>query len=426
MLQIDLTKKYALAVSGGVDSMTMLHMFASLFPRPDFYAVTVNHNIRSNAQADCDFVKGYCDSLNVECITVSVDVPKYAAEYKLSEETAARILRYKAFDGLQCDFVCLAHHLDDNAETVLMHILRGSGAQGATGIRRQNGKYLRPLLDMTRKQIERYAELNNVPFAHDYTNDDDKYTRNYIRQNVMPLLKRLNPNAEKNIVRFADNIAEDCDYLDSLADISQVEFGFVFARIPVSLLRLPKPLAYRIISKTFWSLGVRKDIEKTHVDAIIDLAQGVGGRQVCLPFGFVAVSDYDCVTIEQACQQENYDFEIPFKCGFTETPLGVVEVSKNAACGALMFDLDKMPSNAVFRLKRQGDNFTKFGGGSKSLKKYLIDKKIPQRLRQNLLLVAADNDVCIICGVEISDKIKVEDKSNSYYIKLITESTNEA
>lgn len=416
MVKIDLTKKYVLAVSGGVDSMTMLHKFASLCPRPDFYVVTVNHNIRAEAQADCDFVKNYCDSLNVECRTVFVDVPEYAAEHKMSEETAARILRYNELGKLDCDFVCLAHHMDDNAETVLMHICRGSGARGAAGIRLQNGKYFRPMLNMTRNEIERYAAQHNVPYVHDRTNDEDKYTRNFIRQNVLPQLKKLYPNIERNIVRFAENIAEDGDYLDGLVDTSQVEYGFVFARIPVDLLRLPKPLSYRVINRTFWNLGVRKDIEKTHVDAIIDLAEGSGGRQVHLPFGFVAVSDYDYITIEQAPNQQEYEFEIPFKVGVTETPIGTVEVSKTKPCSGLMFDLNKLPQNAVFRLKRQGDVFTKFGGGSKTLKKYLIDKKVPQRLRQNLLLVAQDNEVFIICGVEISDRVRVDDKSNTYYI----------
>lgn len=425
MIKLDLTAKYVLAVSGGVDSMTMLHMFSSLSPRPDFCVVTVNHNIRDNAQSDCDFVENYCKKLNVKCRTVFVDVPAYAKENKISEETAARILRYQALDGEPCDFICLAHHMGDNAETVLMHILRGSGSNGACGIRTQKGKYVRPLLDMTREQILEYAAKNNVPYVHDSTNDETKYTRNFIRLNVLPSLKKLNPNAERNIARFAENVAEDCDYLDSLADVSSVEFAPMLARIPIALLRQPKPVSQRIIYKVFNRLGVYKDIEKTHITALIDLARGNGGRQVNLPFGFVAVCDYDFVTIEQSYNTLVDEFEIPFATGKIVTPIGIVEVGKTESKNALRFDLNKLPDGCVFRLKRQGDTFTKFGGGTKQLKKYLIDKKIPQRLRERLLLIANGSEVYAICGVEISDKIKTDDKSDIYYLTVTDGGTDE-
>lgn len=423
-MTVDLTKKYALAVSGGVDSMTMLHMFAALCPRPDFYVVTVNHNIRPEAQADCDFVKSYCDSINVECRIVSVDVPAYAEQNKLSEETAARILRYKALDGLECDYVCLAHHTGDNAETVFMHILRGSGARGASGIRSLNGKYFRPLLDMTREEIELYARKNNVPSVTDSTNDNTKYTRNFIRKNVLPQLKKLNPNAEQNIVRFAENIAADSDYLDSLVSLTDVQFFDGGARIPTADLTVARPLAYRLINRVFCRLGVCKDIERTHVEALIGLANGVGGKQVNLPFGFTATNDYDFVTVQQAAETVLRQFEIPFSIGDVSTPLGTVTVSKNPLPNSLKFDLNSLPQNAVFRGKRQGDDFTKFGGGSKPLRRYLTDKKVPQRLRSQLLLLAADNEVYVIVGLEISDKVKVDGNSDTYYIAL-REAANE-
>lgn len=399
--------------------MTMLHMFASLSPRPDFVVVTVNHNIREQAQDDCDFVENYCKQLGVECRKIFVDVPRYAKEHKLSEETAARILRFKALDKMSCDYVCLAHHAGDNAETVLMHILRGSGAQGAVGIRRQNGKYLRPLLKMTRDQIAEYADRHNVPFVHDHTNDETKYTRNFIRSNVFPLLKQINPSVEQAINRFAENIAEDCDYLDSLVDLSTVELGSDCARIPIDLLQQPKPVALRTIYGAFEKLGVYKDIERVHIEAILDIANGAGGRRVDLPFGFIAVADYRYVTIELADAKPKTEFEIPFAIGEIVTPAGKVLISKSPLANALRFDLDKIPEDAVFRLRRQGDTFTKFGGGSKPLKKYLIDKKIPQRRRDGLILIASGGEAYVICGVEISDKVKVEENSDVYYITEI-------
>ena len=243
MQNLDLTKKYALAVSGGVDSMVMLHKFATTSPRPNFFVVTINHGIRSEAAADCQFVSSYCKAIDVECRVVSIDVPTYCDVHKVSIETGARILRYEVLDGLDADVVCLAHNADDNAETVLMHVLRGSGARGASGIRRRNGKYLRPLLDMTRADIEQYALEHGVPHVNDSTNDETKYTRNYIRHNVMPQLKALNGSTVSNILRFADNISSDDEFIESLVDLSTVVFVDDCAKIPKGLLAQPTPIA---------------------------------------------------------------------------------------------------------------------------------------------------------------------------------------
>ena len=418
MKEIDFTKKYALAVSGGVDSMVMLHMFATLSPHPNFYVVTVNHGIRAEAESDCKFVADYCAKLGVECRVVNVDVPSYCKQHKVSIETGARILRYQVLDSLDTDYVCLAHNSNDNAETVLMHILRGSGAKGATGIKRKSGKYIRPIINLTREQIEQYAKDNDVPHVVDSTNDDIKYTRNFIRHKVLPLLTELNSSAQQNILRFASNIQQDDEYLDSLADISAVTFEGNSARIPKKLLLQPAPITYRVLSKVFNGLGVFYDIEKTHFEDIVAIANNVGGKRVNLPFNYVAINDYEHITI---CLNEINPTQtagIPFKVGRTETPLGVVEVSQEPLPGSLRLDVDKIPKTAVFRTRKQGDVFTKFGGGTKTLREYLIDKKIPQRTRDKLLLVADGNDVLVICGVEIADSVKVEDNSKTYYIKV--------
>ena len=418
MIEINATTKYALAVSGGVDSMVMLHMFATALSRPNFYVVTINHGIRYEASADCQFVASYCKAIGVECRVVKIDVPTFCAERKVSVETGARILRYEVLDGLDADVVCLAHNADDNAETVLMHVLRGSGARGASGIKQRNGKYYRPLLDMTRTDIEQYAKEHGVPHVNDSTNDETKYTRNYIRHNVMPQLKALNGSTVSNLLRFADNIRSDDEHLQSLIDMSAVTFEDDCAKIPNELLTQPTPISYRLLLKVFNRLGVYYDIEKTHLESVVALADSVGGKSVSLPFNLVATNDYDCVTIWRNAKQDKQEFEIDFAVGKTETPLGVVEVSKEAIDGALRLDVNKLPANCVFRTRRQGDFFTKFGGGTKSLKKYLIDKKIPERKRDSLLLLACGNEVLVVCGVEIADSVRVDDGAQSFYIKL--------
>lgn len=418
MISIDYTKKYALAVSGGIDSMVMLHLFASLKPRPNFFVVTVNHNMRENAQHDCDFVASYCKTLKVTCKTFSVDVPTYCEVMKVSDETGARTLRYGVFNSLDCDFVCLAHNANDNAETVLMHVCRGSGAHGAEGIRKQNGNLLRPILDMTRSEIESYAQKNNVPCVIDSTNSDIKYARNYIRHEVLPRLANVNENVVVNINRFAQNMADDNAYLDSLADISTVVFTQKRAEVPVKLLKQPKPIAFRVLRKVFERLGFWYNIEKLHFDALVELASADGGKKLSLPFDLEAVNDYDKITIRQKRETAIHTFAIPFAVGTTDTPVGTLVVSKQKTDNALKIDVAKLPADAVIRTRKTGDVFKKFGGGTKPLGRYLIDKKIPSRRRDELLLVASGNNVYVICGVEISDTVKTDEGSDVYYVTV--------
>ena len=419
MLKIDVTKKYALAVSGGADSMAMLHAFAHHLPRPNFYVVTINHNIRPEGASDCQFVENYCKQLGIECYVFDIDVPTHARENKLSLETSARVLRYQILDKLSCDYVCTAHHSRDHAETVLMHIIRGSGLVGAQGIREYNGKYFRPMLNVTKEHINNYLQQNNVPFVVDQTNADDKYLRNYIRNKVLPLLLDVCPSVEQNIARFAQNVASDQQFLDSLADISSVTFNKGEARIPLELLKQPQPIAYRVLKKVFEQLGVHHDIESKHYQAICELATKTGGKQINLPFDYVAINDYNCVTLCKAQPTQAQTWEIPFAVGITETPLGKVEITQTHMPNTLHFDIASVPKTAVFRTRRTGDYFIKFGGGKKSLKEYLIDKKIPQRERDNLILIADKSNVLAIVGVEISGKIKAKKGSQVYYINKI-------
>ncbi len=407
--------RVALAVSGGIDSMVMLHMYAASSAHPNIFVVTVNHGIRPEAQSDCNFVAEYCAGLGVECRVIRVDVPAFAAEHKLSTETAARILRYRVLDGLDCDFVCLAHNSDDNAETVLMHILRGSGAKGASGMKPVSGRYIRPLLDWTRADIERYARKHNVPFVNDSTNGDTRYTRNFIRHKVMPLLEQLNPCVKQNILRFAGHIARDDSILSAQAetDLEKVRFDEEGAHMPSELFFNDD---YRILDRIFHRLGIYCDIEQVHFEAIRDIMKKGGGKMVDLPFGYAAYNDYDELTICRRQQTVSYSFELPFALGATQTPLGVAEVTADGY--GLRIDAGKIPDNAVFRTRREGDVFTKFGGGTKPLNRYLIDKKIPERKRDGLLLIASGNEIFAIFDVEISDKARVEEGAAPTYIRL--------
>lgn len=422
----DPNKKYLLAVSGGVDSMVMLYTFIANMPTENFAVVTVNHNLRAEGAFDCNFVKQYCTENGVTCFVKSVDVKGYALASGQSIETAARQLRYKAIndvaDTYGYDVVCLAHHADDNAETVLLHITRGGGLRGATGMKRLQGRYFRPLLKMSKEEIVNFAHANQIPYVEDKTNADVAYKRNLVRHEVLPALTQINPYAVRALNSFAALAEQEDDYLDSLADVSFVTIENGVASLPVSRFNEFHPvLKARIIRKTMRALGYYKDIEQSHVAMVINLCKTTDGEQsVDLPFSLAARRSYDLLTIyEKRETTHTGDCKIPFVEGEFDFLGQRIVVSDKPPKNDffLMADKDKFPSDCVIRTRKEGDVFAKFGSGEKKLKDYLIDIKYPQHLRDRLPVVASGKNVYAVFGVQIGEKVKVSpDTENKIYL----------
>ena len=414
-ISVDLTKKYALAVSGGADSMVLLHLFAMHKPRVNFFVVTINHNLRNTAKSDCQFVQSVCQKYQVECVYKEIDCAKFSKDNKVSIETAGRVLRRQIFESLDCDFVVTAHHKDDNVESVLMHVLRGSGLKGASGIKEKDGKYFRPLLAFSKQEIVDFAKENEIGWQEDETNQENVFLRNKIRNQVLPLLEESFANCKDNVIRFAENAEQDEQFLWSLADVSKVKVENNTATIPIELLCQPFPIAVRVLQKTFQLLNVFCDVEKTHLLSLVQLAQKQGGKKVHLPFDLSAVNDYNCITIFKNDQRKNVAEQIVFEKNAQTyfTSQGKVQVSEGQ--GKLHFDMDKIPSGAVLRTRESGDVFCPFGGGTKKLKEWLIDKKVCQRKRDDLLLVAKGKEILIVVGMEISDRIKIDQSTKNIF-----------
>lgn len=209
------------AVSGGADSMALLHR---LRQREDFSvcAAHYEHGLRGEESLrDAAFVEDYCRARDIPCLVGHGDVKGYARERGLGIEEAARELRYafleRAADALGCDTIATAHNADDNAETLLLHLLRGSGLDGLRGIPPRRGRIVRPLLDTTRAEIEAYLKENGVPHVEDSSNAADAYSRNLLRHQVMPVLRELNPRVSEAMGRTARLLARDGDCLDRAA-----------------------------------------------------------------------------------------------------------------------------------------------------------------------------------------------------------------
>ena len=403
----------AVACSGGIDSMCLLH---SLLACADELGVTVvalnvEHGIRGeDSVADSNFVADYCAKTGVKVLRYKVDAVAHSKQNKLSLEESARILRYDCFyDAInngKCDKVCTAHHQGDNAESVLFNLLRGTGAQGVTGINQVvNGKIIRPFLTVSKQDIIDYATQNQLPFVTDATNYDDTYTRNHLRLNVIPEIKKAFPNFEQSLLRFSQIISDDNDYLNKIAQSTLIQNGDGYA------IKLPceKAIFNRACLLAVKNLGAYKDWEKTHADQSYMLTFKQNGASVNLPKGIVAIKEYDKITFYKS--QEKYDATTPFSLGeiaFNKQTLTIKKANPTNLKDGFFADLDKIPTSAVIRTQRSGDNFTKFGGGTKKLCDYFTDIKIPKRLRNDLPLLADNNTILAIFGYAISDKIKVD------------------
>lgn len=415
------------AVSGGIDSMCLLHFLNSV--KDDFdievVAINVDHSIRENSAKDTLFVQNYCNENHIRFYKFKIDSVKIASENKMCLEEAARKGRYGVFDSLLSrgivDKICLGHHVQDQAETILLNIFRGAGLNGAKGMEFVRGKYVRPMLNTTKLEINQYASINEIPYVEDDTNFDETYSRNFLRNVVMPKLRMKWNNIDKNLIEFGNICKEDDEYIKSQMFFDGVIEEQNLVRIPLSYFIYPNPVINRLILKELDFLKVSKDIEKKHISIIKNMAkEAENGVKINLPNNIVVHKEYDFITISIKQPKPKLE-ETNFKLGsFNLVNFGPLVVRKTSKLDLVdnthLIDSDKLPQGCVIRTRKEGDVFTKFGGGAKKLKDYFIDKKVPQRLRSEIPLICKDNEVYCIIGMEISDKVKVSENTKSAYI----------
>ena len=415
------------AVSGGKDSMALLHYAyknrKSLNVTP--VCINVEHGIRGEqSKNDTLFVKDFCDSYGIPFYGYTVDCPTYSSDNKLSIEQGARVLRYNCFyDALSnnlCDVIATAHHRRDNVESVLFNMFRGSGLNGLKGINDYDDKVIRPLLYTSKREIDEYVKENNIPYVTDGSNFDTDYTRNYIRLEILPVVKKIFPEAERSISRLIKTVREDDDYLTELAQKLLVAQGGL-VKIPVNS---PKPLFCRAVIMALKQLGLEKDWEKVHVDDTYALTCNENGSSINLPKGIVAIREYDYIVFYKSTGKTS--IIIPFADGklvvgdnvYSVETLSVENVNLK---DGIYLDKNKIPCDAVIRYRERGDVFTKIGGGSKKLSDFFTDKKTPKRLRDEIPLVASGEEILAILEMTVSDKVKA-DKSTKKVIKITKES----
>ena len=444
--------------------MALLHY---LYSKATAYGITMsalncNHGMRGEESArDSAFVIDYCRKLGIPLLFFKADgVYKnegmarfwrvfrcYAVAHTDSEMWSYNF-NYNSLgvkpviyspDGKWrgCDDVATAHHMDDNAETVLFNLARGSGLSGMCGVQDDVHGYewstVHPFVSVTRSEIDEYVAQNNIPYVDDSTNFSDDYTRNYIRHNVLPALEKAVPGAVKAIYRFSRLAADDEEYF--LRQVKKIVTSN--GRYGYKIACCNEPVIFKRAAIYVIEMYQKKNYTSAHAQKLYELQFACNGKKFEF-LGLTAFKEEGGITINDdyfvRCISDGMPYNEFYRqycdnycnqpvCIFSESEredeLPLVEERFKGKDGVrtpykiLKYDGDRIPDDAVVRTMRAGDKFKKFGGGSKNLGDFFTDKKIPLRLRNMIPVLASGGQILMVFGVEISDGIKVTENTKN-------------
>lgn len=423
--------KVYVAVSGGADSVCLLLVLQEIRNELgcEIEAIHVEHGIRGDDSVrDKEFVENLCKSLDILLHVYSVDSLSYSKSKGLSLEEAARELRYECFSRHTKEGkIAIAHHSEDNAETMIFNMVRGSGIEGIRGIKKVRGNFIRPLIECSKKEIIDYLLCRNQPYCIDKTNEDTDYTRNSIRHNIIPRLKEINPRAIEHLSNLSRIQDMAVDFIDKNVTTSYGKY-VKDNKVSKELLSEELIIVNQVIHRLICNMaGSKKDISYIHVEQVIDLMKGTSGRKVHLPYNLVAISNYGDTEIKK-CDSNNKSEEKTelYKeiKELEETGKAVIEVnnitieleivtaSKNVQIDSKnytkMLDYDKITEVLSVRNRREKDYIViNEKGSKKGLNRYMIDEKIPSQNRDDMLLLCDGSHIMYVFGHRISEYYKV-------------------
>lgn len=418
-----------LGVSGGADSMTLLHMLCHWKTPLRVSAIHIHHGLRGeSADRDAAFVCAYCDEHNIPLTLVHADVAAVAVKEHLTTEEAGRRVRYEQFEAtrraIDADYVMTAHTADDQTETVLMHLVRGCGIDGLAGIPVMRGNIRRPLLCCTRAEIEEYCALNGIPFVTDETNFETAYTRNVVRHRVLPLLREINPAVDHALLRLSRHAGEDADYLneqaaDALAR-ARCDYGFYAEKIAA----YPLAVRHRAIRLMLLDAALSA-IEEAYILAADEVVLHRNGS-VSLSDGYVFTVQQGIVSVRKAKDAGHPAQIMPvsvpctvqfgdFCCRLSKYVANDQNVHKLFLQSAV--DYDKIVGELYLRCRRTGDYLHPSGRGvGKSLKKLMNEWHIPAHLRDAYPLLCDETGVVLVPGYTCDERVKVTNATKHYLV----------
>ena len=406
-------KKLLLATSGGLDSMVMVDLFHKL--SFEIAIAHCNFQLRGvESFEDQNFVQNYAESNEIKLFVTQFDTEAFAKDYKLSTQVAARELRYNWFYELleteNFDYVLTAHHADDNLETFLINLVRGTGLDGLTGIPAQNENVIRPLLIFSRQEIEQYAKVNNIDWREDSSNASDKYLRNKIRHNLVPILKELNTDFLSSFhktqvyLQESKTMVEDASIMVYQQVAKEIGEDIHFDLNKLQQLPNYKSYLYQWLREFGFSAW----------DDIYDLVESQSGKQVfsnefrlLKNRGFLILSP---INIEDK-KEEYYIFkdqkEIDSPLNLSFSKVADIGIGSNRA---IFVDEDKLHFPLVLRRWKEGDSFQPFGmeGKSKKVSKIFKDEKLSLIDKENTWLLCSDDKIIWIIGIRQDERFKIE------------------
>ena len=417
-------------VSGGADSVAMLSVLRSISDDYNLKLVCVhlNHGIRGDeAVRDQEYVRQLCRSMDIRFVCEYKDIPSLSKKLGQSEELTGRNERYALFRKIASSEnnakIAVAHNMNDCGETIIMKLSRGSGINGLKGIPPVNGDIIRPLIECERCDIEKYLSDRNLDYMTDSTNSNTKYTRNLIRNKIIPLIRQINPSFVKTVYTNSTNIADDDDFIRTCARqyaekyVSYIDGG---VRIDIkNTQKLHKAMQRRILLYAIELInGNNLDIEQKHIETLIGNLPT--GNRYNIGGGLTAYVEYNtlCISKEYTIS-EDFAYNVEYgKIYVIGSKRIIFELCDNTDIS----DKNYMYINAdgtdvkdfILRNRREGDVFCPSGmNGSKKLKKYFIDNKVPQSERAMTPLLCINGEIAAVIGMRVSEKYTVDENTNT-------------
>lgn len=439
--------KVVVACSGGPDSLALLYILSELrsYYQIELAVAHVNHMFRQESKEEALFVRLVARQLGTAYYQTEINVPEYIKQTGLSAEEAARIVRYRFLyqvaEEWQASKIAVGHHRDDQAETVLLHLLRGSGGKGLGAMKRVNGLLIRPLLAVSRQEIEAYCRLIHLQPCEDQSNQNLNFLRNRVRLELIPQLEeRYNPALRSSLCRTAEIIGDEHDFILQCA---QKEFLSIGEERPEKVCLKHDELAkcHISIQREIFRLAIEKKqghlkgISFLHVENLIEMAmKGSVGSTLPLPGGLIAQKGYSSIELAFGRQCESkpnaalpeFMLNIP---GSTIVPqLGITiiaELSEDSVeapvPGQAVFDWSELQGPLVIRTRREGDRFNPLGiKGSKKLKEFFIDSKVPRCQRDRIPLICDRHGIIWAAGYRQSERGKVTAKTSRFLQLTLT------
>lgn len=416
------------AVSGGADSMCLLNMLLSKREELgiELEAAHYEHGLRGEESLeDARFVEDFCREKGIYCTVEHGKVAEYARENSLGTEEAARLLRYafleKTAGERGCDRIATAHNADDNAETLLFNLTRGAGLDGLCGIPPVRGSIVRPLLDMTRAEIEEYLRKNGIPHREDSSNAADDYSRNLIRHRVTPVLRELNPRFSESAFRTAELMRRDADYLDATAR-AFISGNFDGESLPrTALAELHPAISGRVIR-----ILCPKSLSRSHVEAALELCRGnslgfldLPGIRLSREQGriYFGVSEHPVLLERELIPGET--LSIPEAGLRIHSSCGRDGGEINDLFKTYLFKFDGICGKMFVTPRKNGDKISPAGRNcTKSLKSLFNESHLTQRQRDLIPIIRDDRGVLAVCGLAVDKRIAAGEKDRVLKIQI--------